>query len=62
VYVRTPSAFINKVFLLIKKKTEFSASTLKLKESREVKNLECSINYDVMSFGSSRGKAREPLL
>jgi hypothetical protein len=38
---------------------EFSVSTPKFKQSREVKNLECSINYDVRGFGSSRGKARE---
>jgi hypothetical protein len=41
---------------------EFSISTPKFKGSREVKNLECSINYDVMDFGSSQGKARGPLL
>jgi hypothetical protein len=41
---------------------EFLVSTPKFKGSREVKNLECSINYDVRSFGSSQGKAREPLL
>jgi len=41
---------------------EFSGSTPKFKGSRDVKNLECLINYDVRGFGSSQGKAREPLL
>jgi len=41
---------------------EFSVSTSKFKGSREVKNLECSINYDVRGFSSSWGKARGPLL
>jgi hypothetical protein len=41
---------------------EFSISTPKCNGRREVKNLECSINYDVRGFGSSRVKAREPLL
>jgi hypothetical protein len=41
---------------------EVSVSTLKIKESREEKNLECSINYDARSFEFSRGKAKGPLL
>jgi hypothetical protein len=41
---------------------ESSISTSKFRRSRDVKNLECSINYDVRGFGSSRGKARGPLL
>jgi hypothetical protein len=28
----------------------------------EVKNLECSINYDARGFSSNQGKARGPLL
>jgi hypothetical protein len=39
---------------------EASVSTLKFKGCREVKNL--TINYDVRGFGSSRGKARVPLM
>lgn len=35
-------------------------SSYKFKGSREVKNLECSINYDARGFGSSRGKAKQP--
>jgi len=34
--------------------------TSKFKGSHEVKNLECSINYDARDFGSSRGKAKQP--
>lgn len=41
---------------------EATVSTPKFKECREVKNLECTINYDVGGFGSSRGKARGPLM
>jgi hypothetical protein len=41
---------------------EASVSTSKFKGSCEVKNLECTINYDARGFGSSRGKARGPLL
>jgi hypothetical protein len=36
---------------------EASVSSSKFKGSREVKNLECSINYDARGLGSSRGKA-----
>jgi hypothetical protein len=39
---------------------EASISASKFKGSREVKNLECSINYDARGFGSSRGKAKRP--
>jgi hypothetical protein len=39
---------------------EASVSASKFKGSREVKNLECSINYDARGFGSSRGKAKRP--
>jgi hypothetical protein len=35
-------------------------SSYKFKGSREVKNLECSINYDARGFGSSQGKAKRP--
>jgi hypothetical protein len=41
---------------------EAPVSTPKFKGCREVKNLECTINYEVRSFGSSRGKARGPLM
>jgi hypothetical protein len=37
-----------------------SVSSSKFKGSREVKNLECSINYDARGLGSSRGKAKRP--
>jgi hypothetical protein len=39
---------------------EALVSSSKFKGSREVKNLECSINYDARGFGSSRGKAKRP--
>jgi hypothetical protein len=39
---------------------EAPISSYKFKGSREVKNLECSINYDARGFGSSRGKAKRP--
>jgi hypothetical protein len=39
---------------------EALVSASKFKGSREVKNLECSINYDARGFGSSRGKAKRP--
>jgi hypothetical protein len=39
---------------------EPSVSTYKFKGSREVQNLECSINYNARGFGSSRGKAKWP--
>jgi hypothetical protein len=39
---------------------EAPVSTHKLKESTEVMNLECSINYEAMGFGW--GKASWPLL
>jgi hypothetical protein len=39
---------------------EASVSASKFKGSHEVKNLECSINYDARGFGSSRGKAKRP--
>jgi hypothetical protein len=41
---------------------EAPVSTSKFKGSHEVKNLECTINYDTKGFGSSRGKARWPLM
>jgi len=37
-------------------------SSPKFKGCREVKNLECTINYDARGFGSSRGKARGLLM
>jgi hypothetical protein len=46
----------------VEHRLEALVSTLKFKGSREVKNLECTINYDARGFGSSRGKAREPLM
>jgi len=39
---------------------EAPVSTSKFKGSREVKNLECSINCDAKGFGFSRGKAKRP--
>jgi hypothetical protein len=39
---------------------EAPVSSHKFKGSREVKNLECSINYDARGFSSSRGKAKQP--
>jgi len=44
------------------KRQEVSVSTLKFKGSREVKNLECSINYDARGFGFSRGKGKSALV
>jgi hypothetical protein len=41
---------------------EAPVSTLKFKGCREVKNLECTINYDARGFGSSQDKARGPLI
>jgi hypothetical protein len=41
---------------------EVSVSTPKFKGSREVKNLECSINYDARGFGFSRGKGKSALV
>jgi hypothetical protein len=41
---------------------EAPVSTPKLKGCCEVKNPECTINYDARGFGSSRGKARGPLM
>jgi hypothetical protein len=41
---------------------EAPVSTPKFKECHEVKNLECTINYDARGFGSSRSKARGPLM
>jgi hypothetical protein len=52
-------------FQLVRKargRQEAAVSTSKFKGSREVKNLECTINYDARGFGSSRGKARGPLM
>jgi hypothetical protein len=46
----------------VEQRQEAPVSTSKFKGSREVKNLECLINYDVKGFGSSRGKARGPLM
>jgi len=40
---------------------EASVSSSKFKGSREVKNLECSINYDARGLGSSRGKAKRTI-
>ena len=34
----------------------------KLKGSRELKNLECSIHFDARSHGSSRGKSKKALV
>jgi hypothetical protein len=45
----------------VEQRQEAPVSTSKFKRSREVKNLECTINYDARGFGSSRGKARGPL-
>jgi len=39
---------------------EAPVSSCKFKGGCEVKNLECSINYDARGFGSSRGKAKRP--
>jgi hypothetical protein len=41
---------------------EAPVPTPKFKGCREVKNLECTINYDARGFGSNRGKARGPLM
>jgi hypothetical protein len=41
---------------------EASVSSSKFKGNREVKNLECSINYDARGCGSSRGKAKQPIV
>jgi hypothetical protein len=41
---------------------EAPVPTPKFKGCCEVKNLECTINYDARGFGSSRGKARGPLM
>jgi len=41
---------------------EAPISIPKFKGCREVKNLECTINYDTKGFGSSRGKVRGPLM
>jgi hypothetical protein len=41
---------------------EAPVSTSKFIMSREVKNLECTINYDARGFGFSQGKARGPLM
>jgi hypothetical protein len=46
----------------VEQRQEASVSTSKFRGSREVKNLECSINYDARGFGSNRGKARGPLM
>jgi hypothetical protein len=40
---------------------EVSISTPKFKGSREVKNLDCSINYDARGFGSSRAKHKSAI-
>jgi hypothetical protein len=37
---------------------EVSISTPKVKGNRELHNLECDINYDARSLGSSRGKSK----
>jgi len=41
---------------------EAPVPTPKFKGCREVKNLECTINYDARGFSSSQGKARGPLM
>jgi hypothetical protein len=41
---------------------EDPVSIPKFKRSREVKNLDCTINYDARGFGSKRGKARGLLM
>jgi hypothetical protein len=40
---------------------EVLVSMPKFKWSREVKNLECSINYDARGFGFNRGKGKSAL-
>jgi hypothetical protein len=40
---------------------EVLVSTLKSKGSRDVKNLECSINYDARGFGYRRGKGKSAI-
>jgi hypothetical protein len=40
---------------------EDPASILKTKESREVKNLECSINFDARGVRSSRDKGKRTI-
>jgi hypothetical protein len=46
--------------IYVEHRLEASVSSSKFKGSREVKNLECSINYDVRGCSSSRGKAKWP--
>jgi len=46
--------------IVVEHRLEASVSSSKFKGSREVKNLECSINYDAGGFGFSRGKAKQP--
>jgi hypothetical protein len=41
---------------------EVSVSTPKIKGNRELHNLECDINYDARSLGSTRGKSKRALL
>jgi hypothetical protein len=40
---------------------EIPVSASKPKGSRELKNLECSINFDARGVGSSRGKGKRAL-
>jgi hypothetical protein len=40
---------------------EDPAFVLKTKESREVKNLECSFNFDARGVRSSRGKGKRTI-
>jgi hypothetical protein len=46
----------------VEQRLEALVSTSKFKGSHEVKNLECTIKYDVGGSSSSWGKARGPLL
>jgi hypothetical protein len=41
---------------------EVPVSTPKIKGNRELHNLECDINYDAKSLGSTRGKSKRALL
>jgi hypothetical protein len=56
-------AFLDFMALIYAKhRLEAPVPTPKFKGCREVKNLECTINYDARGFGFSRGKARGPLI
>jgi hypothetical protein len=41
---------------------EVPVSTPNTKENRELHNLECDINYDARSLGSTRSKSKRALL